>query len=227
MENIEHRYDFVPELINSTRTYNIQLRMVPQGAFVLDIGCHTGIFGQALTEIKKAKVVGIDNDANAVDIAKLKIADAFTSDIEIPGWTADIRRRGYLGFDAIILGDVLEHTRNPESILREARALLNPQGLIIVSIPNIAYWNIRILLLLGKFEYRDTGTLDRTHLRFYTHKTARELLERSGLAVVEDDVSGIPLPKMLFRISLPHWLLRMFPGLLGFQYVAAASATAP
>jgi hypothetical protein len=39
------------------------------------------------------------------------------------------------------------------------------------------------LLLKGRWDYREEGILDRTHLRFFTEQTARELLNQGGLFV--------------------------------------------
>jgi 2-polyprenyl-3-methyl-5-hydroxy-6-metoxy-1,4-benzoquinol methylase len=116
-------------------------------------------------------------------------------------------------FDVIIFGDVLEHTRNPEHILEQARVLLKPHGRIIVSLPNIVNLRVRLKILLGNFEYEESGILDRTHLRFFTKASAKAMIERAGYRVLDSEVSGY---------SLPRGLIRMFPGLLAVQFVNAA-----
>src|SRR5439155_6123933 len=115
--------------------------------------------------------------------------------------------------DVILFGDVLEHTRYPDRILLEAKALVKPGGQIIVSVPNVAHWRIRLGLLLGRFAYSDSGILDRTHLRFYTLRSARALLANAGYRVTGSDVAGY---------ALPHRLIRQFPGLLAVQIVMSA-----
>ena len=87
-------------------------------------------------------------------------------------------------FTRIVMLDVLEHLADPERVLREAAEVLEPRGRIVVSLPNVANLSVRIGLLFGRFRYGDRGILDRGHLRFYTRRTARELVERrdSGLS---------------------------------------------
>jgi hypothetical protein len=86
----------------------------------------------------------------------------------------------------------------------------------VVSIPNIAHWRVRFGLLRGSFNYTDSGILDRTHLRFFTQKTARALFRDAGYTIVEADVAGY---------RLPHWLIRRLGGLLAIQLVFAATPT--
>ena len=80
--------------------------------------------------------------------------------------------------------DVLEHLINPELALRQIQQVLAPRGRVIICVPNIAHARIRLKLLSGKFEYESTGILDVTHLRFFTYKTARELIERAGYQIL-------------------------------------------
>jgi hypothetical protein len=87
-------------------------------------------------------------------------------------------------------------------VLRTARSKLADNGLIVVSIPNIGHLKVRLRLLLGKFEYEDWGIMDRTHLRFFTLKTAQEMLSQAGFTVVHrEGVHGYPLPEGLNRAT--------------------------
>ncbi len=71
-------------------------------------------------------------------------------------------------FDLVTYGDVLEHLLEPQDVLRETRNLLAPGGRVLISLPNIAFWTMRVKLLMGRFEYESMGLLDYTHLRFFT-----------------------------------------------------------
>ena len=62
----------------------------------------------------------------------------------------------------------------------------------MTSLPNVAHGDVRLLLLGGSFRYREVGLLDRTHLRFFTLETIRELLRDAGLLVV--DTKGVVVP---------------------------------
>jgi 2-polyprenyl-3-methyl-5-hydroxy-6-metoxy-1,4-benzoquinol methylase len=86
-------------------------------------------------------------------------------------------------FDIILFADVLENTPDPLSVLLFYRRFLKPGGKIVVSLPNIACWDRRLALLFGHFDYMDSGIMDRTHLRFFTFRTAQALLREAGLAI--------------------------------------------
>lgn len=207
------KYEFSLNFSNPSTTHSIQARMVDESTMLLDVGCHAGTMGAALRDGKAVKVIGIDTDLEALKVAKTRLENAFIGSIEETGWVERIQEKGYTSFDTILFGDVLEHTRNPDLILREAASILKHNGNIIVSIPNVAYWRVRLGLLLGKWDYQDEGILDRTHLRFFTRSTIRELIETAGYQIIDQDVAGY---------SLPPWLLRAFPTLLGVQFVYKA-----
>lgn len=88
------------------------------------------------------------------------------------------------------------------------------------------------MLLFGRFNYTERGLLDRTHLRFFTRKTARRLLEESGYRVLREEATVMPI-ELVLNLS-PHNLVlrfcnrllalftRMLPGLLGYQIVLVA-----
>ncbi len=213
MTEEKQHYDFELNLDNPSNVHGIEMSMITDGTLILDIGCHTGIMGEAVAKRKQAKVIGIDTDINALRIAKERLQAALLIDIEQDNWSENLLREGYHNFDTILFGDVLEHTRNPERILQDAKGLLKPGGQVIVSVPNVAHWRIRLGLLFGRFEYTDSGILDRTHLRFFTRKTAHSLLTDSGYIIARMEVAGY---------ALPHWLIKMLPGLFAVQIVMSA-----
>ena len=88
-------------------------------------------------------------------------------------------------FDAVVCADVLEHLARPEDLLARIHGWLRPGGTLLVSLPNVANVTVRAGLLLGRFPYAERGILDRTHLRFYTRRSARDLLTGAGFRVRE------------------------------------------
>ncbi len=90
----------------------------------------------------------------------------------------------------------------------------------MIAIPNVAHWSVRARLLRGRFDYEDSGILDRTHLRFYTRDTAHAMLEDAGLKVQEMDlVPDVPLLRFKSRLTeLNYRVASLFPGLLATEF---------
>ncbi|MFO0826425.1 MAG: methyltransferase domain-containing protein, partial [Gemmataceae bacterium] len=142
------------------------------------------------------------------------------------------RALGEKKFDLILLQDVLEHLRSPDQMLQDCKRYCKPSGRVIVSVPNVANITVRLGLLFGSFDYRPRGILDRTHLRFFTRKTARQLLESAGYEVIEQRSTVMPL-ELAFGLDAKNPLmivlnrvLALFtwinPGLLGYQTILVA-----
>lgn len=146
------------------------------GLRVLDVGCG---FATTSQEIQRRgnEVTGIEASVDAVAVARTRIARVIEADLH------DTSKLEGESFDTIIFADVLEHLAWPLAVLRDYLRLLAPGGSVIISLPNVGLWSVRLGLLAGRFHYQDTGVLDRTHLRFFTRRSARQLIERAGLFV--------------------------------------------
>ncbi len=197
----KYAYDFDLRLDDPVSTHALQFRMIPAGARVLDIGCHTGILGEALRTRKQCIVTGIDNDNEALRAAAGRLDATLPADLEQPGWARRVLEAGVKDFDIILFGDVIEHTRDPLAIIREAGVLLAADGKIIVSLPNVANLRVRLGLLRGRFDYTESGILDKTHLRFFTLRSARELMERAGYRITREAYSGYSMPRRLIDLA--------------------------
>jgi SAM-dependent methyltransferase len=131
-------------------------------------------------------------------------------------------------FDLVVFSHVLEHLLHPDVALRDAHRLLSPDGRLIVALPNVLYWRLRIKFLSGEFNYEPTGIMDETHVHFYTFHSGMELLRSNGFEVVSTLGDGdLPLP-FLRRLlpALARFLdplaSRLVPGLFGAQILYVA-----
>ena len=88
-------------------------------------------------------------------------------------------------FDAIVCGDILEHLRDPDRLLRQAKDWLKPDGTLVASIPNVRHHSVVRSVLEGNWTYESAGLLDRTHLRFFTRREIEKLFFRAGFAIDE------------------------------------------
>jgi 2-polyprenyl-3-methyl-5-hydroxy-6-metoxy-1,4-benzoquinol methylase len=144
---------------------------------ILEIGCASGVMGEAIkNKNKDIFYFGIDYDINSLNIARSKLDQVHLFDFNKEDYNKfdEIINRK---FDYIIFADVLEHLLYPINIINYFKKYLEPNGQVIISIPNIAHISvIKQLLFEIDFKYQDEGILDRTHLHFYTKKSfTREL----------------------------------------------------
>ncbi|MBV9745841.1 MAG: methyltransferase domain-containing protein, partial [Acidobacteriia bacterium] len=210
--------------------YYVQ-RLVGTGHDVLDIGCGEGFFAAELAK-NGNRTAGIDA-LSAPQVASA-LEQYVRADLE-SGIEPALERLEVRRFDYILLLDVLEHLRRPERILCQAARALKDNGRIVVSVPNVANITVRLMLLFGRFNYKERGILDRTHLRFYTHRTARRLVEEAGYEIVEKKATVMPIelvlglapenPLMRACNATLAALTRLMPGLLGYQVILVARKT--
>jgi SAM-dependent methyltransferase len=149
------------------------------GDEILDCGCGTGRIGRAIRRPGR-RVLGMELSPDAARAAREAYHRVVLGSITDPTtWN----QFGDVAFDGILFVHVLEHLLDPVSALRTAIDRLRPGGVITVVLPNVANWRVRYSLLRGRWDYRDEGIMDRTHVRFYTYETASELLDAAGLSV--------------------------------------------
>lgn len=177
-------------------------RAMPAGSRVLDAGCDTGRLGGLLAEQKGCHVEGIERDPAAAAEAERRLARVWRRSLDDPE-----AFEGLGSFDAVLFLDVLEHLVDPWRVVERAARVLRPAGRLYGVVPNIAHVSVVRRLMLGRFDYLEHGTMDRTHLRWFTRKSFRECLERGGLERVDVDVVPIvpylnaekPLDAMIAR----------------------------
>jgi 2-polyprenyl-3-methyl-5-hydroxy-6-metoxy-1,4-benzoquinol methylase len=194
---------------------------------VLDVGCGKGFFAQGLAKTGNT-IYGID----ALPASETMEVFAGYAQRDLSAGLGIERSGGWGDFDKILFLDILEHLPMPEKLLGEARALLANDGQLVVSVPNVVNITVRLMMLLGKFEYAERGILDRTHLRFYTRKTIVRLLESEGYEVVKVRMTNLPL-EVVIPMRPESWIMRMadavlgvftrlLPGLFGYQVIVTA-----
>jgi 2-polyprenyl-3-methyl-5-hydroxy-6-metoxy-1,4-benzoquinol methylase len=106
-------------------------------------------------------------------------------------------------FDCIVMSHVLEHMVDPWCALSRVLTMLRPGGTFVGAIPNVRYLPVICDLVFGgRFDYQQSGVMDRTHLRFFTRKSIANLLEGAGLEIVtiSPDINGKKAQR-LARIS--------------------------
>ncbi|MGH7797744.1 MAG: class I SAM-dependent methyltransferase [Candidatus Binatia bacterium] len=188
---------------------------------ILDIGAADGYLGAILRQ-QGHYLVGVESDCALAQKARAHYDVFHTIDVE----SFEFPYRGE--FDFILLADVLEHLRDPAGLLRRALRCLGPGGEIIMSLPNVAHLFVRLSLMFGRFEYSDRGILDRTHLRFFTLASMRQMIHDASYRVVELKPTTVPVQLVIPWTDQPifeplhelHFLaVRCCKTLLAYQFV--------
>jgi len=198
------------------------LKHAPILSRILEVGIANGYIGKNLSQCN-FEIIGIEKDKDSAGEAAEYYRKIFILDLD----KEDLPRLE--PFDFIILFDILEHLYEPDRTLKKVLYFLKDNGQVIISIPNIANWAIRLRLLFGNFNYSDKGILDRSHLRFFTLKTARQFIQEANLKIIHSDFTSIPFQ---FLVK-PGWLsncinefyyllVRLYPKLFAYQFIFVA-----
>jgi 2-polyprenyl-3-methyl-5-hydroxy-6-metoxy-1,4-benzoquinol methylase len=166
------------------------LPFVPDGQnAVLDLGCGAGGFGRGLMKAGKAsRLVGVEIFEPAAKEAMKYYESVHVGDIEEMDLPYD------KCFDVVICGDVLEHLKDPQTVVKRIHGWLKDGGRVVCCVPNVRYWeNLVDLVFKGDWRYVSEGIMDQTHLRFFTTKSfkrtladARFTVERQGMTYRQD-----------------------------------------
>ncbi len=193
---------------------------------VLDVGFGAGHLARRIRS-RCRYLAGIELDPEAALEGSVFFDDPLVEDV-VRGLAGPWREP----FDVIVAGDVLEHLPEPDLALSLLRPLLAPGGTLLVSLPNVANVTVRFGLLLGRFPAAERGILDRTHLRFFTRRTGRELLTRNGFRVERETPTAMPVELAVPVLGRPplaagvraasRLLAGAWPGMFAYQLVYEA-----
>lgn len=208
----EHKYS----------SHDLIAKYVGRDKIVLDLGCSAGYLS--------AKIKASNNFVCGIDIEKSElIKNNFDEFLQIDLEKNDRFNNIELSkYDVIICADVIEHLKNPADLLNDIRKRMRQDARVILSVPNVANILIRLLLMFGKFPYSDFGVLDKSHIRFFTFSTIKNLIINNGFKIVNVKATPIPftlfLPDILSNIYggfsfLFFKLTNLFKKLLGYQFV--------
>jgi len=183
---------------------------------VLDVGCGYGGLGRSLRGRGVAQVFGVELNPDSASHLAGVYADFWIGDVEEVSLPVDMAP-----FDCIVFADVLEHLRDPWGAMAQYLQRLKPGGYVVANIPNVR--NIALLynlIIRGRWQYEDSGLLDRTHLRFFTRREIMELFAGVGLDVelVSENRERLSWKRRIFVAPL----LELIPDLGVCQYLIRA-----
>lgn len=196
---------------------------------LLDIGCGTGLF-LAVARRRGWEPHGIDDCAEAIAHAR----SHFGLDVS-NGEFGDFAAQGQR-FDAVTMWDIIEHARDPVGLLRAARGVLAPGGVIGISTPN----QRSVLDVVAGALYRAslgrvTWPLEKfyieQHFLYFSPATLEAALARAGLGLVTlrrelTDLRRLTLTPLNKAALLGMFALARWTGLENRLYALAADPRA-
>lgn len=195
------------------------------GKRLLDVGAAQGDMAQLLLN-RGYDVTAVEGDPELAAIARTKCGNVIIANLDDPisDWGGP--------FDVIVYGDVLEHLKDPLTVLTSINRQLKSNGIVVVSVPNSAHAWVRLQMCFGHFDYAERGILDKTHLRFFTFASFCRLLREAGLEALQVRTTPAPLPLVVptryhgRTLNLVHGLnaamARCWRTMFAYQFVALA-----
>jgi len=221
-----------PAVPLSRRLEKILSQYVSSESRCLDVGCGDGQSGAAWLSPLGCRYVGVDISEVAVRNAQTKGLNAIL-----------IEDANHLpfedsSFEVVLCTEVLEHLFEPQIAAGEILRVLRSGGVLIATVPNVAYWRRRVdLLFFGRWNplgdalsikepWRDP------HIRFFTPSSLRRMLTSVGFGGmrVTGHYGGIlrdlPFVGGWFQ-NESSWVYQafesLFPGLLACRLIVVAS----
>jgi 2-polyprenyl-3-methyl-5-hydroxy-6-metoxy-1,4-benzoquinol methylase/glycosyltransferase involved in cell wall biosynthesis len=172
---------------------------VPPNVTVADLGCASGYLSTPLKK-KGCTVIGVDQ----FDASEQGTFDRFVQhDLNDDRLPAEVGKADY-----VLMLDIIEHLASPERFLRTLAAHTKPDATIVISTPNIAFIVVRLMLLIGQFNYGKKGILDLTHTRLFTFDSLRAVLEGNGFRILSQKGVPAPVPLVVKNETLAQLLLK-------------------
>ncbi len=165
------------------------------GEKCLDLACGSGVLINKYLNRRYKKLVGVDVSPKLINIAnKSKNDNSVFIRANITKFIDNEIKLKHK-YDTVYMLAILEHMMWPIDLINKVSQLIKKGGRLVIETPNAVWLPYRISMLLGKFPVTAqtsgviAGVYDE-HIRFFTFKTLREVLEKNGLDFVKYDCSG-------------------------------------
>jgi SAM-dependent methyltransferase len=172
---------------------------IPPSRKVLELGCAAGRLGQLYKQLHPQTIwIGVDCNPGALQQAAQRLDATFQVNLD----DANLDAVGN-GFDCVVMGDLLEHLKQPEKLLETLARITTPDASLACCVPNMGHVSIMERMLLGDLSYDQNGLLDRTHLRFLSRSSLfKMLLDAGWLPTLQDAyVVGHPQPALVEKLK--------------------------
>lgn len=165
---------------------------------VLELGCANGRLGRRFKELHPGVTWwGVEMAADAAATAAQHLDRVIQLDLD----RADLAQLEG-GFDTIVIGDLLEHVRDPARLLESLYDLATADAQIVCCLPNMAHLSVIERLVAGDISYDTMGLLDQTHVRFYSPSSAFKTFLDAGWLPSMPDQYRVEAPQTHFAAKI-------------------------
>ncbi len=161
---------------------------VPANALVVDIGCGNGSF-LSLFQNRGWELYGSDYSSTGIEIARASYPNIRFSLANAESMPKELASRAGQ-FDVVLNTEVIEHVYNPRGLLKTCHSLLKPGGALVLTTPYHGYFKNLLLAATGKLDEHFTVLWDHGHIKFWSHKTMREVLTETGFTNIKFSGAG-------------------------------------
>jgi glycosyltransferase involved in cell wall biosynthesis len=203
-------------------SHQLAVKLVRPQSIVFDVGC--GPFPDIAVVLIKEKSVCISAIDKQEPTDKTCYYQFFQRDLDDDPLPEELSQG-----NVILLLDILEHLKNPEAFLLQLRKTIHPEAEVLISVPNVAFLPIRLMLLLGRFQYGKTGILDKTHTRLFTYSSLKTILKQSGFKILQTKGIPAPFPKAVkskwlagFLIYCNLFFIKLSKRMFAYQFFVKA-----
>jgi SAM-dependent methyltransferase len=163
-----------------------EVRAASPGPRVLDVGAGSGTFTNILSD-RGFEVTSTDVTEDALEVLRARASGTVER--------ADATSLPFAAssFDAVILGEVLEHVENEEAALAEMARVLRPDGVLALTVPRNPAWFSRSDYWAG-------------HVRRYTREQLVNRVERAGFEIITCKAWGFPVSALYHR-TVFEWMV--------------------
>ncbi|MDA7697737.1 class I SAM-dependent methyltransferase [Candidatus Pelagibacter sp.] len=175
---VHHNYliKSISDILKDMNTSNIDL---------LDIGCGNGVLTSEISKFFR-HTTGIDLSGAGIEFAQ----ELKNEKLNFENISVDEMIKRKKKFKFITSFEVIEHQYLPDDFLNKMYQLLDDNGMLLITTPYNGYIKNLIINILGKHDFHYNPLWRHGHIKFFTTRTLKMILNKCNFEVIKKSFSG-------------------------------------